>query len=228
MALFKLSTQPRTLLGKKVKSFRAKGFIPAVLYGSARKEALPLLVDEKDFARIYAGAGESSLVSLSIGVKDVCNVLVHDVMRHPVTSRVLHADFYEVRMDEKIKTRVPLLFTGESPAVKNEGGMLVRAVQEIEVECLPQDLPHALEVSIISLAAFHTVLRVKDIPMPQGVVTRLDPEKVIALVEEPRSEAELAKLSEAVEEAAAVAEVKVIGEEERKKKEAEAASKESA
>lgn len=225
MNTYKLSGKPREVLGKKVKKYRAAGLIPAVLYGGASGVSTPLLISEKDFLKVYRKAGASSLVSLEIGRGDLRNVLVHDVAKHALTDRFLHIDFYEVRMDEKLKAKIPLVFAGESPAVKNDGGMLVRTVQEIEVECLPKDLPRELEVDISVLGKFHDVIRARDLKLPAGVTVHISGEEVIALVEEPRDESELAKLSEATEEQAAISQIKVVGEEERaKKKEEEAAA----
>ncbi|MDO8558407.1 MAG: 50S ribosomal protein L25 [bacterium] len=226
MQTHKLVGKPRTVLGKKVKRYRKDGFIPAVLYGGKHKGAVPILVGEKDFLKVYKEAGVSSLVSLQIGQDDIRKVLVHDMTRHALTNRFLHIDFYEVRMDEKLKAKVPLVYVGESSAVKNEGGMLVRAMQDIEVECLPQDLPRELEVDISLLKKFHDMVRVKDIKLPKGVSVEANLDVVIALVEEPRTESELEKLSEAPEEQAAISQIKVVGEEERNKKKEEAVQKE--
>lgn len=224
MPAFKLVGKPRAILGKKVKKYRASGLIPAVLYGGASKNAATLLVSEKDFLKVYRKAGASSLVSLEIGKGDSRNVLVHDVSKHALTDRFLHVDFYEVRMDEKLKAKVPLVFVGESPAVKNEGGMLVRPMQEIEVECMPKDLPRELEIDISVLEKFHDAIRIRDLQLPTGVAIHASGDEVIALVEEPRSDVELEKLSQTLEEQEAISQIKVVGEEERaKKKEEEAA-----
>src|SRR3989344_6330630 len=221
MKTHKLSLRPRTVLGKKVKIYRRQGLIPAVLYGM--RVNMPLFVSEREFSNVSRMAGESSLISLLDENAHARNVIVHDVSRDPITDRILHIDFYEVRMDKKMKARVQLVFSGESPAVKSDGGILVHPMQDIEVECLPQDLPHEILVDVSPLKTFTDAIRVKDLALPSGVsVHGAEPDTVVALVEEPRSEAEMEDLSKAVDEKAAIAEVKVVGEEERKKKEAEA------
>lgn len=219
MSAFSLKSETRTVHGKKVAAYRKKGFVPAVLYGGKSKDAQSLLIPEKDFARVYRGAGESSLITLNVGADDVRNVLVHEVSLHPVTGAFMHIDFFEVRMDEKLKAKVPLVFTGESPAVKNNGGMLVRTLQEVEVECLPGLLPHEIAIDISALGKFHDAIRLRDLQMPEGVTLKGDADEVVATVEEPRSEKELEGLAGKVEEEAAISQIKSVKEEERKKKE---------
>lgn len=116
-----------------------------------------------------------------------------------MTSRFVHADFFEVRMDEAIEADIPLEFVGEAPAVREHGGVLVRALEAVEVSALPADLPHTLPVDLSSLATFDDVIKIKDIVIPAKVTVKDDPETVVALVEAPRSEAELEKLDEKVE-----------------------------
>lgn len=220
MKMHKLTSQPRTVLGKKVKTYRRKGLLPAVLYGA--RVNMPLFVSEREFCDVYRMAGESSLISLLGQDAQARNVIIHDVSRNPVTEKIMHVDFYEVRMDKKMRAKVQLAFVGESPAVKSEGGILVHPIQEIEVECLPQNLPHEISVDISELIAFTDVVRAKDLKLPQGVTLHnTEPDTMVALVEEPRSEAEMEDLAKVVDEKTAIAEVKVVGEEERKKKEAE-------
>ena len=111
----------------------------------------------------------------------------------------LHIDFHQVRMDEEIEANIPLVFVGESPAVKSEGGILVKALDELGVSCLPAHLPHELSVDISVLATFDDQIRVSDIAVPAGVKVSDDPETVVALVERPRSDEEMAALDSKVE-----------------------------
>jgi len=219
MSAFNLTSEKREVRGKKVAAYRKRGLLPAVLYGGKSDGAVALFVPEKDFSRVYRAAGESSLITLHVGVNDLRQVVVHEVSPHPVTGAFLHIDFFEVRMDEKMKTKVPLAFVGESPAVKNDGGMLVRTLQEVDVECLPSDLPHEIAVDVSVLKKFRDAIRVKDLLLPHGVALRGDADEVVATVEEPRSEAELESLAGKVEEEAAISQIKSVKEEERKEKE---------
>jgi large subunit ribosomal protein L25 len=202
---------------KKANAYRKEGILPAVLYGGKNKESISVRVDEKEFAKIFRKAGESSLVSLDLGDKTARKVLIHGIEKHPVTGRFMHVDFFEVRMDEKLKTTVPLRFIGESLAVKQEGGNLVKTLQELEIECLPQDLPHDLTVDISALVKFHDSMRIRDIKLPAGVTTKMDSDEVIVLVEAPRSEEEISKLAESVDDQAAIAGIKTEAEEKKEK-----------
>lgn len=193
--MHQLKAQPRQEKGKKVKHLREKGLIPAVLYGQGM-ESWPIAVPYADFERAYREAGESSLVTLELDDKPY-NVLIHDISRDPIKDKPIHADFYAVRMDREIRVSVPLAFVGESPAVENENGILIKVVQELEVEALPQNLPHELRADLSQLVALESRLMVADIPVPPGVHILAEPEEVVAIVEAPRSEEELKALEQA-------------------------------
>ena len=127
-------------------------------------------------------------------------VLIREVQLHPLRDTVQHIDFLQVRMDEKIKAKVPLVFIGQSIAVKDLSGVLVRNHDELELEAFPQDLPHNVSVDIASLTDFEKVIHVKDIALPKGVTVLTEADEVVALVQPPRSEEELKSLSEEVKE----------------------------
>ncbi|MBU4142870.1 50S ribosomal protein L25 [Patescibacteria group bacterium] len=207
--MLELKAETRTILGKKVKSLRQTGFIPAILYGHGKKPAA-VAVGVKDFDKIFKAAGETTLLFLSLDGKKH-NVFIHDTERDPLSGRIVHIDFFEVKMDEKIKTKVPLLFIGESLAVKSDGGVLVRAMQEVEIEALPQDLPKEIQVEISTLKTFEDKIHVKDLALGSGIKILANPEETIALVAPPRSEKEMEEL--AAKPVESVAEVKVVGEE---------------
>lgn len=216
-----LKAKTRTETGKRVGALRRGGFLPAVLYGEG-VPSQPITISCKDFEKVYKEAGESTLVKLAVDGKPF-NVLIHDIAHDPLRGTPLHADFYAVRMDKEIRTKVPVEFFGESPAVKNEGGILVKVVQELEVEALPQDLPHELKVDLTVLNTLGTKLYVSDITPPKGVNIIAHQEEIIALIEAPRSDEELAQLKETpvVE---APAEVKTEQELKRAEKEEKAAA----
>lgn len=209
--MLELKAESRTALGRKTNSLRRSGFIPAVLYGHAKKPT-SVEVSTKDFDKIFKSAGETSLVSLILGGHKH-NVFIHDMARDPLSGQIIHVDFFEVRMDEKIKSKVPFIFVGESSAVKADGGVLVRALQEVEIEALPQDLPKEISVDISSLKTFEDKIRVQDLSLGDKIkiLTHLD--ETIALVAPPRSDKEIADLETKPVDTAA--EVKVVGEEEK-------------
>ena len=190
--------------------------MPAVVYGE-NVPSQSIAVPFKDFEKVYKEAGESTLITLEVDGKSY-NVLINDIAHDPLRGKPIHADFYAVRMDKEIRTRVPIEFFGESPAVKNESGILIKVVQELEVEALPKDLPHKLRVDLSKLEKFEARLLVKDILIPVGVKILVDTEDIIALVEPPRSETELEELKKAEAAPEAVAEVKTEKEMKAEKK----------
>lgn len=204
-----LNAKVREVLGRKVKSLRKKGIIPAVIYGLKAK-SIPLEIDYSKFEKTFKEAGESTVIKLKIG-NEAKNVLIYDVARDPVSDKFIHIDFYEVRMDKPITTEVPLVFEGEAPAVKNLEGVLVKNITEIEVEALPANLPHEIKVDISALKTFDDLIHIKDLKIPDGVKISVNPEEIVALVSPPRSEEELKALEEEVEEK--IEEVEKVGEE---------------
>lgn len=173
--------------------------IPAVLYGKGVKNE-SVWVGEKDFSEIAEQVGESTIFKLSLGEGKERNVLVKEVQRDILSGKPIHVDFYQVRMDEEIEAKVELEFAGESPAVKNLGGVLVKNMDEIEVKCLPGDLPSKIEVDISRIKNFDDYIYIKDLPVSDKVEISADPETVVAMVSEPRSEEELAELETEVKE----------------------------
>ena len=182
----------REKLGKKVKSLRLQGLIPAELYGHGVKN-LHLAVSAREFLKVFKEAGENTIVNLQIqgGEKPV---LIHEIKTNYLSGEIDHIDFYEVRLYEKIKARIPLEFTGEAPAQKSKGGVLNKAMSEIEVEALPGDLPHRFTLSLESLDDLNKSLYVKDIKVSPNVRILVDPETVIVTVTEPAKEEEKAEV----------------------------------
>lgn len=184
-----LNAQNREVLGSGVKKLRRDGYVPAVLYGKGQ-ESIPLQISLKDFNKAFKMAGESTLVYINVGDQSYPTI-IHDVAKDTLTDGILHADFYKVRLDEKIKTNIPVVFIGESPAVKELGGVFIRNVNELEVEALPQDLPHEITVDLSSLKSFGDQILVKDIDLGTNVKVEADAEAIVATVQEPMSEEEL-------------------------------------
>src|SRR3989344_2399249 len=165
-----------------------------------------------------------NLADLSIDKKEPVKVLIHDIQYHPVRGDVVHIDFYQVNMKEKITPHIALEFIGEAPAVEQLSGTLVKNMDELEVECLPGDLVHAIEVDISVLNTFDDAILVKDIALPKGLEGQDDPEATVVFVEAPRSEAELeADLAAPVSEQEAIAQIASV---EEKPNEAEDAGEE--
>jgi len=201
-----LQVQKREIFGKKVKALRKQGFIPAELYGHG-VENIHLSVPAKDFLKIFKEVGESTIINLSLENKKL-PVLIHDVAVDPINDQIIHIDFYQIKMDEKITTSVPLKFIGEAPAVREKGGILVKAMQEIEIEALPADLPTSIEVNLNNLSETGKSIYVKDLQVAKGVKILVEPETVVATVIEAAKE-------EVEEKPITVEEVKVEREEKK-------------
>ncbi|HEB01594.1 MAG TPA: 50S ribosomal protein L25 [Candidatus Portnoybacteria bacterium] len=202
--MLELETKIRKILGKKVKNLRKKDILPAILYGHKVKN-ISLEIDLGDFKKIYQQAGGSTLIKLKI--KDESaesgkerNVLIYRVNRDPVTDEFIHVDFYQIRKGEKITAEVALIFEGESPAVKNEGGILVKDITALEIESLPENLPHQIKVDISKLEKFGDNIRIKDLAISGEIKVKVSPEEVVASVIPPRTKEEVAALEEEVEE----------------------------
>ena len=209
-----LAVQKREFFGKNTASLRGAGFIPGELYGHGVPN-LHLSISAKDFAKVFKEAGENTVVNVTVDGKKH-PTLIYNVQYHPVLDTVIHADFYEVRMDEKIKAHVPVEFIGESPAVKGLSGIVVKAIQEIEVEALPGDLPHMIEVDLGMLSDIGANFYVKDLKPIKGVEFLLDGETVMATVTAQMTVEEEAALAGPAD----VSEVKVETEEETAAREA--------
>lgn len=207
-----LKAEKREIMGGKVHALRTAGLIPAELYGQG-SENEHLTVNEKEFVKVFKEAGESTVITLVVGSKKI-PALIYDVKLDSISDKVLHIDFYLVNMNEEIETEVALEFVGESPAVKSEGGVLVKSMHEIEVRALPANLPHGIEVDLSKLVNIHDSIHVKDIVVKSGVKLLADADAVIATVIEQAAEEEVAA-------PVSVADVKVEGEEKKKKEETE-------
>ncbi|MEK7487702.1 MAG: 50S ribosomal protein L25 [Patescibacteria group bacterium] len=214
----KIKAQPRNDKDN-VGRIRKAGGVPAVIYGHKVKNA-NLTVDSKSFTSIYRKAGETTVLDLQIeGEGADRNVLIHDVAVDPVRGQIIHVDFYEVKKGEKIKTHIPLVFEGESPAVKSDGGVLVKNIYKIEIEALPKDLPHEIVVDISKLITFSDTVTIADLAISEGVKVFADAKEVIAKVMPPRTTEELESLEKVAE--VKVDEVKVETEEKKKERDAE-------
>lgn len=193
---------------KTSKEARNANRIPMVYYGKGI-ESTNFSADYQDFRRIYKKAGKSTIITLVNEDKKEFHVLVHDIQYHPVSDKIMHVDLMAVDLNKRITTKVPLVFVGQSAAVKEEGGILVTSKDTVNVECLPKDLVHEIEVDISPLADFNSVIKVRDLKIPNGIKILDAGDINVANVSAPRSEAELEALEK---EVTAPSEV-IVGEE---------------
>jgi large subunit ribosomal protein L25 len=215
MQTFSLQASTRSATGKRAHTVTRHRRIPAVLYGHGVKNQ-NLELDPIAFQKIFRDAGSSSLVDLQIGEGSAVKVLIHAIQRHPTRTNVTHVDFYQVKMTETLQTEIELELTGEAPAVKEQGGILIRALDKVKVECLPVDLVSSIAVDISNLKTFDDHIRVADLKLPKGITVLDNPEEMVVTVQAPRSEEEIAALSGEVTE-----DVTAVGTVEKPKAEAE-------
>lgn len=182
MEKVKIKVEPRTILGKKVKTLRKQGVLPANLFGKDFKSKA-VQVQEKEFLRAFKKAGETGIVEVSL--KDqVYPVLIHNVQKNPVSGSLLHVDFHKVNLKEKVTTHVPLKLLGEAPAEKSGIGLVLQTVNELEIESLPADIPHEFEIDISNLTEVGQTIHVKDLKVDRDKVEiKNDPEEVIVSVQ---------------------------------------------
>lgn len=192
-------------------------FIPAVLYGPKR-ESTPLYVNQKDFSKLYQEVGESSLIDLQIeGDKKKAAVLIYDIQRNSLTGKIVHVDFFEPDLKEKVEAEVNLIFVGESLGVKDSGGTLVKNFHTLSVKALPEKLPSEIEIDISTLELAEDVIAVKDIKLEEGVEILQEENSVIAMISKPEDvDAELEKPIDEGEEPEVITEKETEDKEDKK------------
>jgi large subunit ribosomal protein L25 len=208
MANLEFTVEPRTVLGKKVAGLRRAGVTPANIYGH-NVQSLAVQGNTHDLDLMLRRAGRTALITLALkGERDTRAVLVRDVQRKPTTGNLLHVDFIQVSMRERLKVSVPVVLTGHAPVLDAADCIVVQVLDQIEVECLPADIPQHLEVDVSIMTDTSSVLHARDIALPRGVDMVTDPDAVMASVNLTVAEEE-----EEPEEAAEAEEVPTVGEE---------------
>lgn len=200
MEKISLAAQKRQSRGKANKKLRTAGKMPAVVYGHG-KESEAIELDGKEFKQVFDKAGYNGILLVKIGDERAVNAIIQDVQFAALDREPIHADLYRVKMDELIRTTVPLHFTGESTAVFQDGGSLMTNLEEVEVEALPANLPANIEVDISVLDDFDKSINVSDLKIPADVKVITEEVELIARVEPPRSDEELEALDEEIGEA---------------------------
>ena len=222
-----LKADIREELGKEAnRKLRAQGLIPGVVYKKGSK-ALSLKVDTKKFFNIlHTSAGENVIITLQIKEKEDKTVIIKEIQYDPVREDMFHVDFHEISLTEKITVNIPIEPKGEPEGVKTDGGILDHPLKELEIECLPTQIPERIDVRVENLK-IGDAIRVKDLDIPEGITVLNDPEITVLSVVPPRVEEEPEEgLEEAAGEPEVIREKKPEGEEEGELKEKEEASKE--
>ena len=204
-----LEVTVRETFGKnEARRTRRGGLVPAVLYGATSeggsRQATPIAVNPKALLKIlHSESGVNTLISLKLAGGPDARVLVREYQVDPVTRHLLHADFYRVRMDRLIRVPIPVVVKGESKGVKQQGGLLEFIRREIEVECLPADIPEHVEVDVTELM-LHQGIRVRELAADPKWKAVSDPDMMIVHVIMPKAE-EVAAPAEGAAAAAPVA-----------------------
>ena len=222
-----LEATPRDTFGKnEARRTRREGLVPAVLYGTTteggNKSATPIAVNPKALSKIlHSESGANTLIALKLAGAGDARVLVKEYQLDPVTHQLLHADFYRVRMDRAIRVTIPVIVKGEPKGVKQQGGILEFIRREIEVECLPADIPEHVEIDVSELM-LHQGVRVRDLTVDPKWKPVSDADMMLVHVIMPKAEEVAAPAEAAAAAPAAPAEPEVI----KKGKKEEAAEEE--
>jgi len=196
MEHIELRVNTREVQGKKVRFLRRQGITPIHLFGHGIESAA-LQCDTGQLQRILAQAGKTRLIGLKLDkARKPRNVVVREIQRDPQTGELLHVDFYQVRMAEKIKVEVPIVLVGEAPALKDKGNMLMQELSRLTIECLPDEIPPTIELDLGHLTEAEQAIQVKDITLDEGITVFDDPEYVVARI----SALPVEKVEEVVEE----------------------------
>jgi large subunit ribosomal protein L25 len=182
MDKIELEVTNREILGKKVKHLRRQGITPVHLFGHGI-ESLALQCDTGELERVLAQAGHTGLIGLKLDKeKKPRTVVVREFDRDWRRGKLLHVDFYQIKMEEKIRLEVPIVLVGEAPALKSKDNMLEHELGTLSVECLPAKIPASVEVDISSFTEPGQTIRVKDITLDKDITVLNDPELVVVKI----------------------------------------------
>ena len=205
MEKLKIEVEPRSLMGKKVKKLRQGGLLPANLFGKGIKSK-NLQVPEKEFYQFFRKAGETGVVEVKLK-NETYPALIQNVQRDPVSGKMLHIDFHKVDLKEKITAHVPIKLVGEAPAEKSGIGLVLQTLNELEIECLPADIPHEIEINAAALTEVGQTTHVKDLKVDrEKIEVKNDPEEVVVSVQTAEMKEEVVEEAPAPEEVEAIAE----------------------
>jgi len=179
-----LQANHRDVLGKKTRFLRRRGITPAHLFGHNLK-SLALQCDTVQLQRIIAQAGTTRLIHLKIdNDKPPRSIFIREIQRNEISKKLLHVDFYQVKMGEKIAVDVPIVLTGEAPAMKGKGRMLAHGITSLSIECLPDNVPPQIEIDLSILEEVEQALYVKDIALGPDITVHNDPEQLVVKISE--------------------------------------------
>ena len=179
--------EKRKVFGKNAsRTIRREGKVPAIFYG-ANISSIPLVVTKKDIIKILRSeTGENTIFKVSFNSENR-DVMIKELQIDPVTDELIHVDLYQIAMDKTIRVSVSVIPVGEAVGVKSEGGFVDFITREVEIECLPQDIPENIEIDISTLHV-HQSVKMEDVSPPEGVEIITDPDTVLILIDVPQKE----------------------------------------
>ncbi|HEY6608226.1 MAG TPA: 50S ribosomal protein L25 [Candidatus Limnocylindria bacterium] len=186
-----LTLDPREAQGKANKRLRRVGIVPGVVYGKG-SESTNVQVDAKSFETLYRAAGRTSVVKFLLpGASSSTSGFIKSIQRHPLSGQVLHVDYLLVNLNVEMEVDVPLVFTGDAPAVEETGGTLLHNLNSVRVKALPNNIPHEISVDVSTLVSLDVAIHVRDLNLNRDLVQVLtDGETLISTVVPPRVEEE--------------------------------------
>jgi large subunit ribosomal protein L25 len=199
-----LTVERREVLGKKVRALRRSGMIPANIYGQ-RLESLAVQLPAETLKLLLRDHGRNEIVYLQVDGEER-PAFIRTIQKNPVTDAVLHVEFLQVSLTQKVKITVPIHLTGVAPAVETFGGVLVQQLNSVSVEALPTNIPTSIEVDVSVLTELEQALHISDVIPPEGAVILQDPESAVARIATPAAERAEEIEAEEAEAAAAAAE----------------------
>jgi len=229
----KLDVQIRNQIGSRgVKAIRRENYVPAIVYGGKKRGPTTIKVDQRAYERVMRlHQGQSVVFHLNVleGKKKLrdYSAIVKEEQREPVSDDLLHIDFHRISLTEEIEVKVPVNTKGEAVGVKEGGGSLDHALWELDIVCLPTNIPEKIEIDVSELNIGDAIY-VKDIVLPEGVITKHDPEAILASVVPPMKEVEIPVEGEEEGEPEVIGEQKEGEEEEKAEEKAESKPEEKA
>jgi large subunit ribosomal protein L25 len=177
-----LKAKTREIKGKKVRFLRREGITPVHVYGHGI-EPVALQCDTVELKKVLSQAGKTGIVGLKLDkARKARNVMVREVQKEPRTGQLLHVDFYQIRMEEKLKVDVPIVLVGEAPALKLKENFLAHELDTLSIECLPDAIPSHIEVDISNLEEAEQAIHVQDIVLGDGITVLTHPEQLVAKI----------------------------------------------
>lgn len=199
----------REVEGKAVKRLRKQGLIPANIFGH-HQQSTPIQVSAFDFDRLRRSHGATGIIALRLADSvHVETALIRHVQRDPRTGKIIHVDFFRVRLDERLNVKVALRLIGESPAVKDAGGVLLHLLDTLEIECRADEIPEYIDVDVTPLAEIDAMIHAEEVQLPPNIKLITDPKEGVVKVAATRAEAaagEAEKTEAAASETAPAAE----------------------